>query len=166
MALARGADEARVIPAKSVIAADWVRFKCQYGCGGYSKRLCCPPRTPTPAETRRVVAEYRHALIYSYTLTPSVYRGRQRKMQRLVAAIERRMFLDGYYKAFGFSAGPCRLCRTCSPDARCRFPYLARPAMEACGIDVYATCRNAGIKLEVVTRRGAPFRHVNLVLIE
>ena len=38
--------------------------------------------------------------------------------------------------------------------------------MESCGIDVYATARNSGIKLEVVTREDAPSKHINLVLID
>lgn len=87
-------------------------------------------------------------------------------MQRLLAGLEREIFLDGYYKAFGFTAGPCRLCRDCRPEGACRFPDLARPAMEACGMDVYATCRNAGIELNVVRCRDEPGKHINLILID
>jgi len=168
LALARraGTREARIIPARSVVTAEWVRFKCQYGCDGYGKRLCCPPCTPTPEQTRRMIAGYRSALIYTYP-APSRDRSRaHRRMQKLVAGLERAMFLDGFYKAFGFCAGPCRLCPTCDPSGRCKLPDLARPAMEACGIDVYATCRNAGIELKVVTRLDAESKHVNLILID
>ncbi len=165
-ALAAGVHEARVIPVSNVVTAEWVRLKCQFGCSGFGKRLCCPPHTPTPEQMKRVLAGYRTALIYSYTCTPHGYLPKRLRMQRLVPAIERAMFLDGYYKAFGLMAGPCRLCKVCKLKGRCRYPELARPSMESCGIDVYATARNSGIKLEVVTREDAPSKHINLILID
>jgi len=164
MALDGGALEARVIPAKVVVTAEWVRFKCQYGCSGFGKRLCCPPRTPTPEATRRMLSHYRWAVIYAYRRTPD--KRKQRGWQRLLTSIERAAFLDGCYKAFGMSAGPCRFCAQCNPNGRCKFPELVRPAMEACGIDVYATCRNAGLDLHVVTRLDEPAKYVNLVLVD
>jgi len=42
----------------------------------------------------------------------------------------------------------------------------ARPWMESCGIDVYATARNSGIELNVATRTDAPSKYINLVLAE
>ena len=164
-ALAAGAFEAKVIPVRNVVTAEWVRLKCQFGCDGFGKRLCCPPRTPTPEQMKRVLAAYRHALVYSYTCTPQGYLPKRLRMQRLVPAIERAMFLDGHYKAFGLMAGPCRLCKVCNRRGRCRHPELARPSMESCGIDVYATARNSGIKLEVVTREGATSKFIHLILI-
>jgi len=80
--------------------------------------------------------------------------------------LERAMFLDGHYKAFGLMAGPCRLCKKCNLDGSCRHAELARPSMESCGIDVYATARNCGIRLEVATRRNGPSKHINLILID
>jgi len=38
-----GITEAKIIDPKSVVVGDWVRLKCQYGCGGYGKNLTCPP---------------------------------------------------------------------------------------------------------------------------
>ncbi len=31
--------------------------KCKYGCGAYGTRLTCPPYSPTPDETRRMLSE-------------------------------------------------------------------------------------------------------------
>lgn len=166
MALAGGADEAKLVPASNVVTAEWVRLKCQFGCSGYNKRLCCPPLTPTPEETRKMLTEYRRALIYSYTCTPRGYRAKRLRMQKLIVAIERAAFLDGFYKALGLMAGPCRLCAECNRDGLCRHPEQARPSMEGCGIDVYATARNSGIRLDVVTRRDATARFINLLLVE
>jgi len=165
-ALAAGADEAKIVPVSNVVTAEWVRLKCQFGCDGFGKRLCCPPRTPTPEQMKRVLADYRHGLIYSYTCTPKNYLPKRLSMQRLVPTIERTMFLDGNYKALGLMAGPCRLCKVCNLKGRCRHPELARPSMESCGIDVYATARNSGIELDVVTREDATSKFINLILID
>jgi predicted metal-binding protein len=165
-ALAAGVHEVKVIPVSNVVTAEWVRLKCQFGCSGFGKRLCCPPHTPTPEQMKRVLAGYKNALIYSYTCTPDGYRRKRLKMQRLVAELERSAFLDGHYKAFGLMAGPCRLCKECNVAGRCKHPDQARPSMESCGVDVYATARNSGIELEVVTRADARSKHINLVLID
>ncbi len=164
LALAGGADVAKVIPARLVRTGEWVRLKCQFGCSGYNKRLCCPPYSPTPETTRKMLAEYRWAVIFAYKGNED--RAARRKMQRFLAGLERIAFLDGYYKAFALGAGPCRFCRVCDTTRRCRFPEYARPAMEAAGIDVYATCRNAGIKLEVATDRNQIPRYVSLLLLD
>ena len=165
-ALAAGASEAKIVPVRNVVTAEWVRLKCQFGCDGYGNGLCCPPSTPTPEQMKRVLADYRRALIYSYVCTPSDYRPKRRRMRKLVAELERAAFLDGYYKAFGLGDGPCRLCRECNITNDCRHTEQARPSMESCGIDVYATARNSGIQLEVATRRHGPSKHVNLILID
>jgi predicted metal-binding protein len=165
-ALAAGVHEAKLIPVSDVETAEWVRLKCQFGCDGFGNGLCCPPRTPTPEQMKRVLAEYRRALIYSYVCTPADYTRKRRRMHRLVAELERAAFLDGHYKAFGLADGPCRLCRECDLTGDCKHPEEARPSMESCGIDVYATARNSGIKLKVATQRRGPSKHVNLILID
>ncbi|MBM3331917.1 DUF2284 domain-containing protein [candidate division WOR-3 bacterium] len=165
-ALAAGAAEAKIVPATNIRTAEWVRLKCQFGCDGFAKGLCCPPRTPTPEQMKRVLADYRRALIYSYVCTPSDYRTKRRRMRRLVTELERAAFLDGHYKAFGLGDGPCRFCRDCNLAGDCRHSEKARPSMESCGIDVYATARNSGIKLEVATRRDGPSKHINLILLD
>ena len=164
LALATGAVDAKLIPAKSVVTAEWVRLKCQFGCSGYGKRLTCPPRTPTPETTRRVLGEYRHALLFAYE--GQLTMPQRRKAQRQLAGLERTAFLDGWYKALAFGAGPCRLCAECDPGSPCRHPGECRPSMESTGIDVFATCRNAGIRLEVVKTRQDPRRYVHLLLID
>ena len=81
-------------------------------------------------------------------------------------AIERQLFLAGYYKALGLGAGPCYLCRSCPLDGNCRHADKARPAMEACGIDVFGTARTHGFTIEVVRNRRDPQHYFGMVLIE
>jgi predicted metal-binding protein len=166
-AVSMGATRAKIIDAKTVVVANWVRLKCQYGCSGYGKRLTCPPYSPTPEYIRAMLAEYgRGLLIQMDNITPAGESRASRKLKRIVADLEREIFLDGYYKAFGMASGPCRFCKHCDPSQPCKDPYQARPAMEACGIDVYRTARNNGFALEVVRSEDEPCSYLSLILID
>jgi predicted metal-binding protein len=116
---------------------------------------------------QKMVSEYRKALLMQIeNIPPSKEHRVSQKLKRIVADLEREIFLDGYYKAFGMTSGPCRLCRTCSTKKPCKYPYRARPSMEACGIDVYQTVRNNRFKLEVVTTEDSYCTYNGLILIE
>lgn len=160
-----GAEEAKIIDTKNIVTGNWVRLKCQYGCKGYGNRLTCPPFSPTPEYTKKMIAEYKKALLLTYHSKPGQERAKRRKMHRVVARLEREIFLDGYYKAFGMVAGPCRYCVPCKVNDACKFPEYARPAMEACGIDVYQTARNSGLKLEVAQSTKYISKYCCLILI-
>ena len=86
--------------------------------------------------------------------------------KKLAATLERELFLAGFYKAFGMGAGPCRLCDECSFDEGCTHPRQARPSMEACGIDVFATARKHGFEIDVVRTRKDPQHYFGLVLVD
>jgi predicted metal-binding protein len=45
-------------------------------------------------------------------------------------------------------------------------PKLARPSMEACGIDVYATVHNNGFPVKVLTAKEEKANYYGLLLIE
>ena len=155
-AVALGARDARVIATSTIKVDAWVRWKCQFGCSGYGSSRMCPPHTPPPAETEAMLAAYRQAILFETTL------GRAKS---IAVALERQLFLAGYYKAFGLGAGPCLLCRTCALDRDCRHPEEARPAMEACGIDVFATARRNGFVIDVVRSRRDAQHYFGLVLV-
>ncbi len=164
-AIELGAAKAKIIKAEDVIVADWVRLKCQYGCGGYGKRLSCPPYSPTPSETRKVMAGYGRAILMKFRSCQECGDQRAVNIHKFIAEMERDLFLSGYYAAFGMACGPCDLCTQCDLKG-CQEPGLARPSMEACGIDVYATAKKAGFKIEVLTRRDQIPRCFALVLVE
>jgi predicted metal-binding protein len=158
MATEAGAPGAKVVATEHVYCADWVRLKCQYGCGGYGRRLSCPPYSPTPETTRRVVSEFRRALL--------IHGDEHTDVSRIAGDIEREAFLDGFYRAFSFHSGPCNFCSSCDPAKPCNNPSRARPAMEASGIDVFATARAAGFPIEVVRDEGCRQNYYSLVLID
>jgi len=156
-AVEMGAKGARIVPASSIGTGEWVRMKCRFGCGGWNGCLVCPPHSPTPETTARMLKEYRWAVLFE--------RGRGAGRD-LATRLEREIFLDGHYKAFGMTSGPCRLCETCEMEKGCRHPEEARPAMEACGIDVFGTVRRNGFEIEVLTSTEQKGHYFGLVLIE
>lgn len=61
-----GVKDAKIIPAGQVFVENRVTLKCRAGCIGYGKKLTCPPHVPTPDEFRKVLAEYRYALLVKF----------------------------------------------------------------------------------------------------
>ncbi len=171
----RGARSAQ-LSARDVVVADWVRFKCRYGCKGYAKHLTCPPFAPSPEETRRMLAEYDHALLLRFDGVPGREKARPEDVpedfhpwykeliiwvNRTVHLLEKTAFYDGFYKAFGFGAYPCIYCEHCvaeetegmvdeSVRRKCRHMDLVRPSMEAAGMDVFATARKVGWDISAI----------------
>ena len=158
----RGVDEAKIIDPHSVVTAEWVRMKCQFGCSGFGMSLCCPPHSPPPDLTRKVLDSYKKAIL----LHRKLGKGEKGKgFNRTVVRLEEEMFLEGYYKAWSLGAGPCRLCKEC--DLRgCRYGDEARPSMEACGIDVFKTVRDHGFSIDVLRTREESRSSFGLILAE
>ncbi|RZN40594.1 MAG: DUF2284 domain-containing protein [Methanosarcinales archaeon] len=179
--------ELRQIPSGIVKTAAWVRFKCRYGCKAYGKHLSCPPYSPTYEDTEKVLRDYEHAALVEFVGLPKETGVDPRHIhhylwdlilvvQSTIFKLERHAFISGYYKAFGFGAYPCALCETCLPEEGdidfhtakrlCRHQDMMRPAMEASGIDVYATVRAAGFELEVVTTFDETIKTFGLLLLD
>ncbi len=157
-ALSLGAVSARVIDAATVVTAEWVLYKCRFGCPGWGGRHSCPPRTPAPSATARMIEDYSVGVLFGG--------GDNEDIHKIVFPLEREAFLRGFYKAFGFASGPCRLCARCDLDASCRRPWEMRPAMEACGIDVFATARANGYKIETLKSEKECGSYFGLLLVE
>ena len=150
-ALSWGVLEVQAIPTNAIAVAEWVRLKCHYGCPSYGQRLDCPPNEFTIDVTRRLLAEYRRALVLKLRrLTRYRPEG-----SGLVHRVERELFLAQFYRAFAIGAGSCGLC----PDecvrqpGRCPQPHQIRPSAESLGIDWFTTLRNAGWELRVLEGR-------------
>ncbi len=175
-----------LISAEDVVVANWVRLKCRYGCKAYGKHLGCPPYSPTPEETRKVLEEYRVGVVARFEAKPDPEVSPEHIHHHLwdsintvhetVFQLERRAFLSGYYKAFGFNALPCTFCATCIPEEKeridpfevrnCRHKERVRPSMEACGIDVFGTLERAGYELSVLDSYSKGFALFGLVLLD
>ena len=158
LAIELGAKDAKIIPTSQVFTGEWVRLKCEYGCSGYASSRNCPPYSPTPSRTRKILDEYTTALLVHGDSTTDI--------RSVVTKLEREVFLTGYYKAFSYSCGPCRLCAECNLEGPCLHEDISRPAMEACGIDVYTTAHTADFPIQVVTSNDCEQNYYGLVLIE
>jgi predicted metal-binding protein len=159
-----GIHDAMAIRTSEVFTAPWVRMKCQFGCAGYGKTLCCPPHTPTPDEMRKILDSYIHALLLHIH-----WKKDYKKVSRFndtIVDLERTIFLDGYYKAWAVGSGPCDRCTECNLFDGCRNTDKARPSMESCGIDVFKTAREHGLPIHVVRSHSQERDIYGLVLIE
>jgi predicted metal-binding protein len=167
MALESGASDIRLIRPAMVVTAHWVSLKCQFGCKNYGTRYTCPPRSPTPEDTRKVLDEYSKAYLIKYEgfLGFDAYPPHRLDeamtdlslhVCKAACEMERHAFLSGYYKAFSYGAHRCRLCEICDvmEDRKgCRYPHQARPSLESAGIDVFKTAENAGMRTEVIQNK-------------
>ncbi len=80
----------------------------------------------------------------------------QNALDTILTALEAQALAEGCAFAAGFGGGECRLCEACvaaqtgtSSTEPCRRPFLARPSMEAVGIDVLATAAAAGLPVQM-----------------
>ena len=158
-----GVLDAKLIKADTIRTGAWVRMKCHFGCSHYNASYCCPPHTPAPDVTRRVIDSYEKALLLQQSVEKG---GRTKDFNEIVVRLEIEVFLDGYYKAWSMGSGPCRLCKTCDPAGLCQHGYEARPSMEACGIDVFKTARENGFPIEVVRSHEETRNIFGVILVE
>ena len=154
----QGASSVTLINSTDIVVDERVRLKCQVPvCDSYNKNLMCPPYVPSVAEFREILKNYKKAILLQVSAelseasasapTEEVFLP-ARKLHDLVNAGEKEAFTAGFRFAAGFIGGCCRLCDECVAvhgGTHCRFPFKARPSMEAMGIDVMATAEKAGM---------------------
>jgi predicted metal-binding protein len=164
MALEKEVTDAAVVETSKVFTEPWVRMKCQFGCSMYGKGLCCPPRTPTPEEMRKILDSYRYGIL----LHRHIQKGYKyvNDFNDIIVDLERTIFLDGHYKAWAVGSGPCTRCKECNITGTCLHPEKARPSMESCGIDVYKTAKQSGLPIQVVRNHSQDRDIYGLVLVE
>jgi predicted metal-binding protein len=162
------------------VAGAWPRWKCTFGCSNYGNSLCCPPYIPSPEATAKVIKQYSHGLLIGFHGTTENMLEHHKAMNKTIYTLEKTAFMKGFVKAIGFATGTCLFCKKCiiqednlkgipADVARryCRHKNKARPSLEAVGIDVFATVRNAGLELEVINETNLEkMKHFGLILLE
>lgn len=148
LAIEGGVVGVQIIPASKIVIEDRVVLKCKIGCKHYGKSLACPPFTPTAAEFRKIVSEYRYAMLMKFGLNskidsgvtgnlsqatdPSVpveirkkieefwsaWNADKRKILELVVSLEKAALKKGYPLAVAFVTGACQLCEKCNTESR------------------------------------------------
>jgi len=171
-ALELGADRAVIVPAGQLVIRHSVWAKCFIpGCKYYGSSIMCPPHNPLrPEVTRAIVAEYEWALLFQLDVPVGDFVGKEWRKRhvsaeirhkKMVAELEGHAFYSGFHLAMGFAAGECSLCLPQRPCAvltgqPCRYPLRARPAMEACGFDVFAIAKRVGWRLVPIGDSSTP----------
>lgn len=168
LAFENGAADVKIIEPSRVETAPWVRQKCEFGCPGFGHSYTCPPHTPDDEKTRRVLDAYQRAMLFHIRTARPTGKAMGKKFLNSMIDLEGVMFKDGYYKAFVYLAGPCAICSECgkAEDSGCRNRYRARPSMESCGIDVFATARNNGFHIKTLREVGEPRDLFCLMLVD
>ncbi|MFX1256897.1 MAG: DUF2284 domain-containing protein [Promethearchaeota archaeon] len=183
---------AKLITTDKIVIDPRVRWKCRIPiCFGYGMSLNCPPHSPTAEEMREIVDCYTHGILVSYYPPPKhhVFPGFVTKgigdvslLNQMVSEIEAEATYLGYYFAMGFKGGPCAGCGFLSPEyiaelmkqkksvpcpalegQMCPQYLRARPALEACGVDVFATVINCGERAPYVINPEHPKESVPFV---
>jgi predicted metal-binding protein len=163
-----------------VVAGPWVLWKCQFGCSNYGNSLACPPYIPPPEATVRLINQYNHAVLIGFHGTTENMLQHHKQMNKALYKLEKEAFFKGFVKAVSFAAGTCLFCKKCivqeefmkeipADIARrfCRHKNKSRPSLEAAGIDVFATVRNAGLEIEVINEQNVEkMRHFGILLLE
>jgi len=93
-----GVEEAKIIDTNTVSVAEWVRWKCQYGCPFYDKDSLHPPLAPSAEETKKVLKEYDKAILLNGTNGP--------QLSKQAVRIEHEAYSMGFCKAFALLSLP------------------------------------------------------------
>ena len=171
-ALQIGAGRAEILRASRLVVRHSARAKCYIpACKFYGSSIMCPPHNPlTPEITRKIVSEYQYGILFQVNAAVEDFVGKEwrtrhvpteLKHKEILAKLEGKAFYLGFARAMGFAAGECSLCVPRKPCAvlrgkECVHPLRARPAMEACGFDVFAIARKVGWKLVPVGHSSTP----------
>lgn len=165
-----GFNDFKWINARSIKVAQWVRFRCMFGCANYGKGGACPPNVPSVQECRELISEYSEVALFRLTKTvehPQDRKPWSRNMCKKLNVVEREVFLKGYYKAFLLGFDSCGYCEDC-PGSRteCKLPVQSRPGADALGVDVFATVQEAGYPVQVLKEYHETMNRYAFLLIE
>ena len=160
----------RWIGPKKIIVSQWVRMKCQFGCGEYGQNACCPPNVPSVSECERFFREYTDAVIFRFEKKvdkPEERHAWSRKVNIELPKLERDVFLSGYERAFLLFMDSCGICPECAGEReKCKEPRSSRPTPEAMAVDVYSTVKQVGYPIEVRTDYSEKMNRYAFLMIE
>ncbi|MBN2232085.1 MAG: DUF2284 domain-containing protein [Deltaproteobacteria bacterium] len=153
-----GATEAVTIdPADIVIDEHFAHMCAAPRCSGYGQSLSCPPHVGGPGALRRLLPDYRAALVFRVDVPRNAaFSGDRNEILALIheiaAGVEIAARNQGLCRARGFAGGSCKelfcaehpVCRVLDEGKPCRNPQIARPSMSGHGIHVARLMESAG----------------------
>jgi predicted metal-binding protein len=168
-AMALGASDAVVVPADVIPIEDEIIEMCRPpNCEQYGKSANCPPHAMTPEDARQWIRSYHSALIFKIDVSPRVLFSESgleifKKIFLISARLEEFSVGQGHALSKGLAAGSCKTvfcrdipCDALIKDGKCRYPSLARPSMEALGINVFRLAKEVGWEIHAILRKSDP----------
>lgn len=139
-ALELGATEARIIDTSTIVFDSRSFLKCRFGCQRWGQYWTCPPHLDiSPEKFMEAFDQYSKAIIIQ---TSDPHKG-----QEVTVKIEKEaMTACRFMHAFAMVL--CVWCEVCAYPEPCRFPHMARPSMDAYGIDIGKTVEPLGLNVE------------------
>ena len=135
-----GAIEAVLINTDTIIFDSRSFLKCRFGCPRWGRFWTCPPHLElSPQAFMEAFSNYDQALLLKCT--------NFQESQEISLALEKDAMLN-YDCRFSMAMVLCVKCKECAWPEPCRYPHLARPAMDAYGIDIGKTVAQVGLKVE------------------
>lgn len=154
----------------TIVVEQWVRMKCLFGCVEYGKTATCPPNVPSIAECKAFFKEYTEALVIHYAKSvekPEDRHAWTKNLNSQLLELEREVFISGYRKAFLLFMDSCTQCEGCpGKREKCKEPKKARPSPESLGVDVFATVRQIGYPIQVLSNYSQTMNRYAFLLIE
>lgn len=156
-ALDLGVSDAKIISTKIIPVEDEIIDFCRDPlCESYGQSFYCPPYAMKPRELRAIITDYRNALMFKIDVASKVLLSKARfvefrKIYEIATRLEAAAIEVGFSKSKGFAAGSCKpvfcseyQCQALVNGKTCRFSDMARPSMEAVGINVFKLARSVG----------------------
>ncbi|MBN2809843.1 MAG: DUF2284 domain-containing protein [Deltaproteobacteria bacterium] len=165
-----GALDATLIEASDIVVKDELAGMCREPrCDGYGRSLSCPPQVAGPQGFRRMLPEYKTALVFKLEVPKAVAFSFERNevlalIHEIGAGVEMAARKQGAEKARAFAGGSCKElfcadypeCRVLDEGKACRNPHLARPSMSGHGIDVAKLMESAGWPQKLMADKAEP----------
>lgn len=138
-AIELGASQAKIIDTKNIVFDSRSFLKCRFGCSRWGNYWTCPPYLDmSPEKFQDAFEKYNKAIIIQ-TADP-------KKGQEITVKIEKEAMISNQCM-FAFAMVLCVWCEECAHPEPCRHPHMARPSMDAYGIDIGKTVETIGLQV-------------------
>jgi len=173
-----GASDAEIISTTSIPVEDDVIDFCKEPlCESYGQSINCPPHAMQPDRFREIANKYENAIIFKIDVSPRVLMSEDRfdefiKIYEIVTRLEAFAAEAGFSESKGFAAGSCKpvfcpeyQCQALIDGESCRYPDIARPSMEAVGVNVFKLVRSVGWEIHKISKDRDPESFPNGILV-
>lgn len=126
-----GAIDARLTSTETIVFDPRAHLKCRFGCARWGRYWTCPPNLSITSEQFIDAFDMYEWMIVVKSADPKIG-------QEVTVAIEKEAMMS-YNSMYAFAMVLCVQCEECAFPEPCRYPHLARPSIDAFGVDFGAT---------------------------